>query len=320
MKLDIHSGDGTGLLAAFAGEIESTVTNGRVTIPEKHGRGYMQGLMFADNFRMMIRDYELKEDFSVTRNLGPQSANMLLFTFSNAIRGNGSAHMARTGAYPSVQITTQGLNSQAFEPAHSRQNAISIAIDAEYLKSMLGNATDSPIVRNILENKQQLVFEELIFGPLQMIAEQIADAPVSHPFYDFYCKLKAQELLCQLLAALVDREERTFYHLNTADVKALYDTKRRLLANLDQPPGIEKLAALSGMSPSKLKRLFKQMFGKSIFHYFQGFRMQEAARLLREERLSVSEAGYRLGFTNLSHFSRAFEAHLGKKPKKYAME
>jgi AraC-like DNA-binding protein len=40
--------------------------------------------------------------------------------------------------------------------------------------------------------------------------------------------------------------------------------------------------------------------------------------LLKEEKLSVSDAGYRLGFTNLSHFSRVFEEHIGIKPKKYS--
>ncbi|UZJ63155.1 helix-turn-helix domain-containing protein [Sphingobacterium sp. KU25419] len=46
--------------------------------------------------------------------------------------------------------------------------------------------------------------------------------------------------------------------------------------------------------------------------------MQEAARLLREERLSVSEVGYQLGFSNLGHFTKVFEAVIGVKPKKYS--
>jgi AraC-like DNA-binding protein len=72
------------------------------------------------------------------------------------------------------------------------------------------------------------------------------------------------------------------------------------------------------MSPSKLKRLFKQIFGNSIFSYYQAFRMKEAARLLKEEKLSVSDVGYQLGFTNLSHFSRVFKEHIGMKPKQYS--
>ncbi|MBE4948012.1 helix-turn-helix transcriptional regulator [Chryseobacterium culicis] len=73
------------------------------------------------------------------------------------------------------------------------------------------------------------------------------------------------------------------------------------------------------MSVSKLVKLFRQVFGDSIYNYFQTLRMQEAARLLREEQLSVSEAGYQLGFSNLSHFSRIFEKHIGMKPKKYSL-
>jgi len=68
------------------------------------------------------------------------------------------------------------------------------------------------------------------------------------------------------------------------------------------------------MSETKLKRLFNQVFGKSIFQYFQNFRMQEAARLLKEG-LSISEVGYQLGFSNLEHFTKVFEEVIGVKPK-----
>jgi AraC-like DNA-binding protein len=78
------------------------------------------------------------------------------------------------------------------------------------------------------------------------------------------------------------------------------------------------LAVRAGMSPTKLKRLFKQIFGNSIFNYYQEFRMKEAARLLKEEKLSVSDVGYQLGFTNLSHFSKVFAVHIGMKPKQYS--
>jgi AraC-like DNA-binding protein len=46
--------------------------------------------------------------------------------------------------------------------------------------------------------------------------------------------------------------------------------------------------------------------------------MQEAARLLKANELSVSEVGYQTGFSNLSHFSRTFEKYIGMKLKRYA--
>lgn len=87
-----------------------------------------------------------------------------------------------------------------------------------------------------------------------------------------------------------------------------------------RPPRLSELAIYAGMSVSKLKTLFRQIFGKPVYAYYNMLRMQEAARLLKEKHLSVSETGYALGFSNLSHFSRLFEQHMGLKPKKYAMQ
>ncbi|MCF0058805.1 helix-turn-helix transcriptional regulator [Dyadobacter sp. CY356] len=91
-----------------------------------------------------------------------------------------------------------------------------------------------------------------------------------------------------------------------------------MLTDLATPPVINELAAYAHMSPTKLKRLFRQIFGNSIFNYYQEFRMKEAAFLLKRERLSVADVGYRMGFTNLSHFSKVFNEHIGMKPKQYS--
>jgi AraC-like DNA-binding protein len=78
------------------------------------------------------------------------------------------------------------------------------------------------------------------------------------------------------------------------------------------------LAAMIGMSETKMKQLFKQTFGDSIYNYFQKVRMEEAAFLLKQGGYSVSQVGFELGFTNLSHFSRLFESHYGTTPKKFS--
>ena len=52
-----------------------------------------------------------------------------------------------------------------------------------------------------------------------------------------------------------------------------------MLEHLETPPIIRKLAISANMSPSKLKRLFKQIFGADIFSYYQQFRMKETDRI-----------------------------------------
>jgi AraC-like DNA-binding protein len=133
-----------------------------------------------------------------------------------------------------------------------------------------------------------------------------------------YFKLKCEELLCHTVALLLQREAMAPKKLHLADLKALYAIKLRLQLPKGEAPDIAALARHAGMSGPKLRKLFKQTFGHGVYDYYQAMRMQEAARLLKDQRLSVSEVGHRLGFTNLSHFARVFEQHFGLKPKKYS--
>jgi AraC-like DNA-binding protein len=180
----------------------------------------------------------------------------------------------------------------------------------------------SPVLQSLLQNTQPLLFEQMIYPSLQKIADEIMDEVVTESvdetFELFFLKIKAEELICRLLMELVKRDETHLYPLNSQDIQTLYKIKELVLAHPETPPVINELAVRANMSPSKLKRLFKQIFGSPIFSYYQAFRMKEAARLLKEEKLLVSDVGYQLGFTNLSHFSRVFNEHIGMKPKKYS--
>jgi len=153
---------------------------------------------------------------------------------------------------------------------------------------------------------------------LQKIVEEIVTSKVDEAFELFFLRIKAEELICRLLMELKKREEKHLYALNNQDIQIVYKVKAQMLKHFETVPVISELALSANMSPTKLKRIFKQIFGNSIFSYYQECRMKEAARLLKEERLSVSEVGYQLGFTNLSHFSKVFKEHIGMKPKQYS--
>lgn len=314
MEIEIKSKDGLGMLAAFAEKVGGNVINGKVEVREEFGRGFIQGYSFDVRLRMMILNYELNQDFAISRKNQP--TNMLLFNFQHII--NSTPTQTSSKLQPSVQITTQGLNVELFVPKNTIQNSISLSIDASYLRELIGERIDDPLVNTILENKQPLFFEEFVSVPLLKVAEDILKSKVPVTLQDFYYKLKCQELICQLLISLVSRDEKKVNSLNTADITMLYQVKERLLDNLEEAPSIEELAQFAGVSETKLKKIFKQVFGKTIFQYFQNFRMQEAARLLSEERLSVSEVGYQLGFSNLGHFTKVFEDVIGVKPKRYS--
>ncbi|WP_222597181.1 helix-turn-helix transcriptional regulator [Chitinophaga pinensis] len=194
---------------------------------------------------------------------------------------------------------------------------MTIAVSKQYLHHLFGEI-DHPVVASVLEGKDNFVFETGISSSIIHTASEMLDQPVPEGLESHYYKLKCEELLCYVFAILMQREIVPATGMHIDDIKAIYTIKNRLQSHLDEPPNIAVLAKEAGMSEPKLRKLFKQTFGKGVFEYYQSARMQEAARLLKEKRLTVSEVGYQLGFTNLSHFSRVFEQYIGIKPKKYS--
>ncbi len=93
-----------------------------------------------------------------------------------------------------------------------------------------------------------------------------------------------------------------------------------LVADLSEPPTIPGLAARVLLSESQLKQSFREIFGMSVYQYFQQARLEKARQLLAENTRTVKEVGYELGFTNIGHFSRLFEREFHVKPKKFQTE
>lgn len=81
-----------------------------------------------------------------------------------------------------------------------------------------------------------------------------------------------------------------------------------------RPLTVESLAAKACLSPSQFSRLFKALTGDTPINYLIRRRIAEAARILREGQTSVTETALRVGFTNLSHFTKTFRLHQGVNP------
>lgn len=92
-----------------------------------------------------------------------------------------------------------------------------------------------------------------------------------------------------------------------SDHERLHHARSLLLADLAQPPSIADLARQCGMNTFKLKQVFKQHFGLPVHALYQRERMRAAWDLIATGGLSVSQAGLKLGYTNMSHFSSAFK-------------
>jgi AraC family transcriptional regulator len=77
------------------------------------------------------------------------------------------------------------------------------------------------------------------------------------------------------------------------------------------------LAQLVQLSPFHFARAFKQSFGMPPHRYHTSRRMERAKILLGKAELSVTEIGFKIGFSETSSFTAAFRRLIGQTPTDY---
>lgn len=80
---------------------------------------------------------------------------------------------------------------------------------------------------------------------------------------------------------------------------------------------MDALCEIGGINEHKLKSAFKHIHGKTAFSYLREVRMDYAAKLLQADRLSVIQVANEVGYSNASHFARAFKDRHSLLPKAY---
>lgn len=88
--------------------------------------------------------------------------------------------------------------------------------------------------------------------------------------------------------------------------------------NLNKSITISELAESLGYSVSYLRAVFRERLGVSLGRYIRESRLSEAAQLLQEPAIKVTDVAERCGFESLVVFSRAFKNAFGISPKDYS--
>lgn len=104
------------------------------------------------------------------------------------------------------------------------------------------------------------------------------------------------------------------YLIKADDLKKLEHARDILDAGYTYPPTIIELAKQTTLNEFKLKRGFKEYFGTTIYGYVTRLRMEEARRLILEEKKSIGQVAAAVGFNHQSHLTDAFKRYFGILP------
>jgi len=149
----------------------------------------------------------------------------------------------------------------------------------------------------------------------------VLDALLNHGYggatENIYTNAKVHELLLYSVECLIDEKEEVFackFLSEESGRDRIYQAREILLENIGSPITIKALSRKVAMNECYLKKGFKEIFGTTIFDFYQQQRMEHAKYLLYEKSLSVTDVSDLLGYSSISHFSAAFKKHTGLKP------
>jgi AraC-like DNA-binding protein len=203
------------------------------------------------------------------------------------------------------RIETVDLVSFKFTPAH--------------LSQFVKGIKQTSFSDEILNFKHTSSFSRMM--PLCKKTKTVLEALLNHSYSDslenIYINAQTQMLLLYSMECMIGSTEVSFiskFLANEADREKIAKAREILLLHISEPLTIKALSRKVAINECYLKKGFKEMYGTTIFDFFQSQRMEHAKYLLYEKRVSVTDVSSLLGYSSISHFSTAFKKHTGLKP------
>ena len=287
--------------SAFAKRFDREAVNNRVSLPESLGDGFIQEVYLDNGLSLCLHHYTLREEF-ILRRRPSGASNVLTIKFDNK----------RTLG---VEFGTSNFFTELKVPPHEEINFLVIVITRQALLYLLQFEQGGSEMERTIRDNPSFVLHEGMTREMERSLHQLNLVDKTTKLPGLLYQTRALELIYLLFDKILSRKTGTSISVNPEDVQKIYTIRATILSDLSAPPQLPELARKSGLSSTKMKQLFRQIFGDSIYNYYQAARMNEAAQLLKD--LSVSQVGYSIGFSNLSHFTRLFEKHHQMKPKRY---
>lgn len=106
--------------------------------------------------------------------------------------------------------------------------------------------------------------------------------------------------------------------LHPLDAAFINNIKQMVEEHMEDPEfGIALLAKKAAMSQPVLFKKIKAITGMTANDFVKSLRLKRATELLRENRYTVYEVAYMVGYENSKYFSREFKKQFGKTPSEF---
>lgn len=171
------------------------------------------------------------------------------------------------------------------------------------------------------DNKDKKYYKDGKVTPsMAIVLNQMLNYNLNSSIKNLYFQAKALELLSLYFNRNEDADiEQCPFLADESNVQKIKKAKDIIILRMAEPPTLQELSEMIGLSLKKLKEGFKQIYGDTVYSFLLDYKMEVARKLLESGEHNVNEVGLKVGYSTSSHFIAAFKKQFGTTPKKYLM-
>ena len=291
-------------------------------LPPSIGSGYVYGKMMNEAMSFLVINISLGEELKLER-LSLDEMNLLLYftdldtpNFYSINSENENLKIENGYKRKTVFLTSANYPLQIH---YSKQTRIKIT--GIHFKSSLVRKFLKKDVFHYLNDYSQIGLRALEKEPISAEEKKLLDEIYTTDTTSEFGKL----VLYNRVLLLVEKTLKRFLinelpvtkskRLLAKDMDGLKEIEYILSEKqLEKFPSVQQLSRIALMSSSKLKRRFKEVYGMKLYEFYNYNRLSKAKNWIQTGETNIKDAAYRIGFSNLSNFSKAFRKEFGVLP------
>ena len=321
LEISHNNSDFVSLVQVMARSFQVQPEGNSLRIPERVGNGFSAAFNLPDGLSVLISDGYLNEGLVLHRYAASQQ--YFILQFNESFNNNDNSRKAADEQHiyniqdTAILLTSSLMDTRFIFPPKVRIRSVRIIFGNDYLNSSIGNEMSDKFLSNYFSMLLKGQNLELIGTDYRVIMDELIKEKLEHPLRIKFIYNRATLLIEKLVTGFISKLEKNkqVIKLKDDEVNRLIKIESLLVKDFSAaPPVIAALSKIAAMSPTKLKKDFKTMYGLPVYEYYQKNRMMRAKALLMEGCYAIKEVGMMVGYSNLGHFAGSFKKEFGVLP------
>ncbi len=302
------------LLKNLARQLKAKVENNLITIPRDIGEGIIKIILLPNGLQALMIKINLHRDIQVKSGNTSQGDYVLNFD-ETEITDEKYQESGNINSF--VRLTGASFKHWEVVKKKSSVQYVKILFSKEWLSNYIGLREKMSLFEKYIPVKSDEAEKKKLNEEYRRIINELwiinDDDPLQNIYYNNRISLLIEQFFTKMHEEMLKPKGK--YRITADDVVKLKKVESILNSPRKSPPNITELAKKVILTKVKLSHVFKEVYGTSIYNYYQNQRMQKAHELLSTGNFSVKEVSEKLGYTNLSNFVLAFKKQFDISPK-----